>query len=65
MRNDRGGLFEPAKLLSRESGRAFGGLLERVVRDGGVTITVHNEPKLVVITMETYQRMAQAQVPWN
>jgi len=60
IRNVRGELVEPAKISSSDAKNGFGRILERVTKEGGVAITLRNEPKFVVISVETYQRMAQA-----
>ena len=60
IRNARGELVEAAKISSSDAKNGFGRILERVTKEGGVAITLRNEAKFVVITVETYQRMAQA-----
>ena len=60
IRNARGELVEAAKISSSDAKNGFGRILERVTKEGGVAITLRNEPKFVVISAETYQRMAQA-----
>jgi len=60
IRNARGELVEAAKISSSDAKNGFGRILERVTKEGGVAITLRNEPKFVVISVETYQRMAQA-----
>jgi len=60
VRNARGELVEPAKISSSDAKNGFGRILERVTKEGGVAITLRNEPKFVVISVETYQRMARA-----
>lgn len=60
IRNARGELVEPAKISSSDAKNGFGRILERVTKEGGVAITLRNEPKFVVISVETYQRMARA-----
>ena len=60
VRNARGELVEPAKISASDAKNGFGRILERVTKEGGVSITLRNEPKFVVISVETYQRMARA-----
>ena len=60
IRNARGELVEPAKISSSDAKNGFGRILERVTKEGGVAITLRNEPKFMVISVETYQRMAHA-----
>ncbi|HEX6794701.1 MAG TPA: type II toxin-antitoxin system prevent-host-death family antitoxin, partial [Casimicrobiaceae bacterium] len=60
IRNARGELIEPAKISSSDAKNGFGRILERVTKEGGVAITLRNEPKFVVISVDTYQRMAHA-----
>jgi prevent-host-death family protein len=60
IRNARGEFVEPARISSSDAKNAFGRILERVTKDGGVAITLRNEMKFLVISVETYQRMARA-----
>ena len=60
IRNARGELVQPATVSSSDAKNRFGKILERVTEEGGVAITLRNEPKFVVISVETYQRMARA-----
>jgi prevent-host-death family protein len=60
IRNPRGELVEPARISSSDAKNRFGKVLERVTEEGGVAITLRNEPKFVVISVETYQRLARA-----
>jgi prevent-host-death family protein len=60
VRNARGELVEPAKVSSSDAKNGFGRVLERVTVEGGVAITLRNEPKFMVISIETYERMARA-----
>ncbi|MCC6194344.1 MAG: type II toxin-antitoxin system Phd/YefM family antitoxin [Burkholderiales bacterium] len=60
IRNARGELVEPAKISASDAKNRFGKILERVTEEGGVAITLRNEPKFVVISIETYQRLARA-----
>jgi len=60
VRNRLGELVEPAKISSSDAKNRFGKVLERVTEEGGIAITLRNEPKFVVISVETYQRLARA-----
>ena len=60
IRNARGELVEPAMISSSDAKNGFGRVLERVTKEGGVAITLRDEPKFVVISVETYKRMAEA-----
>lgn len=57
VRNARGELVE-AKQVSASDAKNVGRILEYVSKDGGVTITRRNEPLAVVISVETYARLA-------
>lgn len=60
IRNARGELVEPARISSSDAKNRFGKILERVTEEGGVAITLRNEARFVVISVETYQRLARA-----
>ena len=60
IRNARGELVEPARISSTDAKNRFGAVLERVTDEGGVAITLRNEPKFVLISVDTYQRLARA-----
>jgi antitoxin Phd len=60
IRNARGELVEPTRISSSDAKNRFGKILERVTAEGGVAITLRNEPRFVVISVETYRRLAQA-----
>lgn len=60
IRNARGELVEPARISSSDAKNGFGRILERVTKEGGVTITLRNEPRFMVISVETYERLARA-----
>ena len=60
IRNARGELVEPARISSSDAKNRFGKILERVTEEGGVAITLRNEAKFVVISVEAYQRLARA-----
>lgn len=61
IRNARGELVEPAQISSSDAKNGFGRILERVTKEGGVAITLRNEPRFIVISVETYQRLARAE----
>jgi prevent-host-death family protein len=61
VRNARGELIEPTKVSASDAKNRFGRILERVARDGGVTITRRQEPFAVVIPVEAYARLAGAE----
>jgi len=58
VRNARGELVVPSEVSASDAKNAFGRILERVTKDGGVTITRRSEPVAVVIPFETYARLA-------
>ncbi len=58
IRNARGELFEAAEVSASDAKNSFGRILERVAKDGGVTITRRREPFAVVIPVATYARLA-------
>ena len=59
--NPRGELVEPGAVSASDAKNGFGRILERVAREGGVTITRRHEPVAVVIPIETYRRLAAAE----
>lgn len=61
-RNARGELVEPATISSSDAKNRFGKILERVAEEGGVAITLRNEPRFVMISVESYQRLAGAEL---
>ena len=61
IRNPRGELVEPAHFSASDAKNGFGRILDQVVKEGGVAITKRNEPFAVVISIETYQRLASAE----
>ncbi len=61
IRNPRGELVEPAHFSASDAKNGFGRILDQVVKEGGVAITKRNEPFAVVISIETYQRLAGAE----
>jgi len=58
VRNARGELVIPSEVSASDAKNTFGQILERVTKDGGVTITRRSEPVAVVIPFETYARLA-------
>ena len=60
IRNARGELVQPAMISSSDAKNRFGKILERVTEEGGVAITLRNEPRFVMISIETYERLARA-----
>ena len=61
IRNPRGELVEPAQVSASDAKNAFGRILEQAAREGGVAITRRNEPLAMVIPIETYRRLADAE----
>jgi prevent-host-death family protein len=61
IRNPRGELVEPAQVTASEAKNGFGRVLDLVRREGGVAITRRNEPLAVLISVESYQRLAGAE----
>ncbi len=59
--NPRGEMVEPPEVSASDAKNGFGRILERVAREGGVTITRRHEPVAVVIPVETYRRLAAAE----
>ena len=62
VRNSRGEFVE-AKAVSASDAKNVGRILEYVSKDGGVTITRRNQPLAVVISVETYARLAAIEQP--
>ncbi|MGC1816744.1 MAG: type II toxin-antitoxin system Phd/YefM family antitoxin [Casimicrobiaceae bacterium] len=58
IRNARGELIEATEVSASDAKNNFGRILDRVAKDGGVTITRRHEPVAVVIPVETYARLA-------
>jgi len=59
-RNHRGDLTEAPAFSASDAKNAFGRLLEAAERSGMVTITRHNEPKAVLLSMDEYRALAGA-----
>jgi prevent-host-death family protein len=55
MRNHRGDLVEAPTFSASEAKNAFGRILDAVARSGLVTITRHDEPKAVLLSMDEYR----------
>ena len=62
VRNSRGEFVE-AKAVSASDAKNVGRILEYVSKDGAVMITRRNEPLAVVISVETYARLASTEQP--
>lgn len=60
VRNARGELIVPTKVSASDAKNAFGRILERVTKDGGVTITRRRQPFAVVLPIEAYAQLAHA-----
>jgi prevent-host-death family protein len=52
-------MIEPPEVSASDAKNGFGRILDRVAREGGVTIT--RRPVAVVIPIETYRRLAAAE----
>lgn len=59
-RNHRGELVEVPSVSASDAKNAFGRILETVARVGIVTITRHDEPKAVLLSMDEYRTLAGA-----
>ena len=57
IRNARGELIEATEVSASDAKNNFGRILDRVAKDGGVTITRRREPFAVMIPVETYARL--------
>lgn len=60
-RNHRGDVVEAPSFSATDAKNAFGRILETVARAGCVTITRHDEPKAVLLSLEEYQALVGAQ----
>ena len=58
IRNARGELLEAPEVSASDAKNSFGRILERVARNGGITITRRSEPVAVIIPVEAYARLA-------
>jgi prevent-host-death family protein len=61
VRNARGEMIAATEVSASDAKNAVGRILERVARDGGVTITRHREPFAVVIPLQTYVQLTAAE----
>jgi len=61
IRNSRGELIQPTEVSASDAKNSFGRILERVTKDGAVTITRRHEPLAVVIPIQTYLRLVNAE----
>lgn len=59
-RNHRGELVEAPAFSASEAKNAFGRILDVAARAGMVTITRHDEPKAVILSIEEYRALAGA-----
>ncbi len=59
-RNHRGELVEAPAYTASEAKNAFGRILDAAARSGMVTITRHDEPRAVVLSIEEYRALAGA-----
>jgi antitoxin Phd len=59
-RNHRGELVEAPEFSASEAKNAFGRILDAAARAGMVTITRHDEPRVVVLSIEEYRALAAA-----
>ena len=60
MRNHRGDLVETPTYSASEAKNAFGRILDAVARTGLVTITRHDEPRAVLLSMDEYRSLVGA-----
>ncbi len=59
-RNQRGEVVEAPAFSASDAKNAFGRILDMAVRTGMVTITRHQEPRAVLLSMEEYLALAGA-----
>jgi len=59
-RNHRGELVEAPAFSASDAKNAFGRILDAAVRTGMVTITRHDEPRAVLLSMEEYRALSEA-----
>jgi len=57
-RNHRGELVETPVFSASDAKNAFGRMLDAAARSGMVTITRHDEPKAVILSMDEYRVLA-------
>src|SRR5688572_19453688 len=59
-RNFRGELVEAPVVSASDAKNAFGRILDAALRSGMVTITRHDRPRAVILSMEEYRALAEA-----
>lgn len=59
-RDHRGELVEAPEFSATEAKNAFGRILDAAARAGMVTITRHDEPRAVVLSIEAYRALVGA-----
>src|SRR3954467_12417146 len=62
-RNNRGDLAEAAKVSASDAKNSFGRVLDRVSREGAVAITKHEEPCAVLISVDRFRALMEAESP--
>src|SRR3954470_12616516 len=60
-RNHRGDLAEAATVSASDAKNSFGRVLDRVSREGAVAITKHDEPCAVLISIERFKALVEAE----
>jgi prevent-host-death family protein len=61
VRNKRGELIDAPHFTASEAKHKFGQLLDAALRDGPVTITKQRKPTAVLISLEEYRALTQAE----
>ena len=61
VRNKRGELIDAPQFTASEAKHRFGQLLDAALRDGPVTITKQRKPTAVLISLEEYRALTQAE----
>jgi prevent-host-death family protein len=61
VRNKRGELIDAPQFTASEAKHKFGQLLDAALRDGPVTITKQRKPTAVLISLEEYRALTQAE----
>ena len=59
-RNHRGELVEAPAFSASDAKNSFGRILDAAVRTGMVTITRHDEPRAVLLSMDEYRALSEA-----
>lgn len=59
-RNHHGQLVDAPTVSASDAKNAFGRVLEAAVRQGMVTITRHDEPRAVLLSMDEYRALSSA-----